>query len=374
MYFFEKTHDRLKHVIDAGNARVVSASARELRVWELKPPASSLIKAMPCESFHVQLSPEGTRAALDCNDGSVWAWSRDTGAVTQIHKHVGFSFGVQWVQGMICSGGWGDGHVLCSAPDGTHTRTLDSGTTRINWLTTTPDHETLIFASADSKIWRFDGNLQELSAHNGVPHRMAVSSDGRLLGSCSLDGSAALFDLVNRRLVSYVIGQPGATCSVTWVGDELWTSGDDGTLKQWGVRDGRLTLRQNVHAAPGFGLMKMAHGGWAASISEGGLLISLDGLSVALRLDLGRNIDALDLSPDLRYVAAAVNGEIVVVDMQRNAIATSEIDSTMTQQVSFLDPTTLAFSEPAAFKTLRVDRLDYVPFQVASEPQNKATF
>jgi len=361
-------------VIDAANARVVSASVRELRVWDLKPPASSLIKAMPCASFHVQLSPEGTRAALDCNDGSVWAWSRDTGAVTQIHKHVGFSYGVQWFQGMICSGGWGDGHVLCSTPDGTHTRTLDSGTTYIHWLTTTPDHETLLFAADDSKIWRYDGKLQELAAHNGVAHRMAVSTDGRLLGSCSLDGSAAVFDLVNRRLVSYVIGQAGATCSVTWVGDELWTSGDGGTLKQWGVQDGRLTLRHNVHAASAFLLMKVAHGGWAASIGEDVLLISLDGVSIALRLDLGRNIDALDVSPDLRYVAAAVNGEIVVVDMVRNAIATSEIGGPKTQQVSFLDPTTLAFSEPTAFKVLRVDHLDYVSFQPVSEPQNEATF
>jgi WD40 repeat protein len=361
-------------VIDATNAQVVSASSRELRVWDLKPPASSLVSSMPCASFHVEPSPEKTRAALDCNDGSVWVWSRDTGTITRVHKHVGFSFAVQWVKGMICSGGWGDGHVLCSTPDGTYTETLDSGTNRITWLTATPDHESLIFASADSKIWRFRNGLEELYSHEGVPRRMAVSSDGRLLASCSLDGSFSVFDLVSRRLVAHHLGGVGARCSVTWVDDELWTPGDDATLKRWGLRDGKLILRHNVQASATLRLLRVAHGGWAADAGEGVLLVSRDGSSVALRLDLGRNIDTLDVSPDLRYVAAGVHGEIVVVDMQRNAIATSPIDSPLAQQVTFLDPTLLAFSELTALKTLRVDHLDYVPFRAAPEPRNDATF
>jgi len=225
-------------VIDAANARVVSAGGHELRVWETKPPATTLVKTMPCRIFHVQLSPEGARAALDCSNGSVWAWSRETGAITQIHQHVGtgYAFGVQWVRGMICSGGWGDDRVLCSTPDGRYTRTLDPGAGRITWLTATPDHGALIFASADGKIWRFDSSLEELYSHNEVPYRMALSSDGRLLASCALDGSFDVFDLVNRRLVSRLIGRAGAAYIPTWVDDELWMAADDGTLKS----DGRF--------------------------------------------------------------------------------------------------------------------------------------
>jgi eukaryotic-like serine/threonine-protein kinase len=364
-------------VIDAANARVVSASGHELRVWDTKPPTSTLIKSMPCIVYHVQLSPEGTRAALACSDGRVWAWSRDTEAITQVHKHVGtgYAFGVQWVRGMICSGGWGDGRVLCSTPDGRPTRALDSGASRITWLTATPDHEALIFASDDGRVWHFGSHLQELYAHDGVPYRLAISSDGRLLASYALDGSFDVFDLVDRRPVAHVIiGHAGAAYNVAWVDDELWTSGEDGTLKRWTIRDGSLTLRHTVQVSAAFRLMTVAHGGWAATVGEGALLVSLDGSSVALRLDVGRDIDALGVSPDLRYVAAGVSGEIVVIDMQRNAIATLTIDSTRIQQVSFLDPTLLAFSEPAALKTLRVDQLDYVPFQAAPEPQNATTF
>ena len=51
-------------------------------------------------------------------------------------------------------------------------------------------------------------------------------------------------------------------------------------------------------------------------------MVGRDGGGIALRLEMGRPIDTIDLSPDQRYVAAGVNGEIVVIDMQRDAIAT----------------------------------------------------
>jgi WD40 repeat protein len=361
-------------VLDAARAQVISASDHELRVWQLKPPASSLVKSMPCAGFHIEPAPDGVHVAVDCTEGSVWTWSRDTGVITRIHKHAGFAFGAQWVKGMICSGGRGDGRVLCSTPDGTYTRVLDSGTARVNWLTATPDHEALIFAAADGKIWRFDGALRQLYAHAGSPTRMAISPDGRLLASCAVDGSVAVYDLVNRRIVSHLIGHVGAAYCVTWLDDELWTSGNDGTLKRWGLRDGSLTVRHSAQMSGAFRWISVAHGGWAANLGDGVLLVSLDGVSLALRLDIGGAIDTLDVSPDLRYVAAGASGELVVVDMQRNAIATTAIASRTAQQVSFVDATSLTFGVPTALYALQVDHLDYVPFQAAPEPRNGASF
>jgi WD40 repeat protein len=267
---------------------------------------------------------------------------------------------------MVCSGGATDGRVLCSQPDGSNTRTLESWSDRITGLTTTPDRRSLIFASADGKIWRFDDKLETLYSHHGVPTRLAVSPDGRMLAWSSVDGSFDVFDLVNRRLVAHLVGHAVATSSVTWFGDELWTSGDDGTLKRWRLRDGTLRLQHSTQVSGPFRGTKVASGGWAASAGEGILLVSLDAASIALRLDLGKNIEALDVSPDLRYVAAAVNGEIVVVDMQRNAIATLMIAAPLRQQVSFLDSTSIAFNEASELKTIRVDHLDYVAFQIES--------
>jgi hypothetical protein len=158
------------------------------------------------------------------------------------------------------------------------------------------------------------------------------------------------------------------------VGDELWVSGDDGTLKRWQVHDGNLTLEHSMQASTSFHLVRVANGGWAASTGEGVLLVSVDGFAIALRLDVGRNIDALDVSWDLRYIVAGITGEIVVVDMQRRAIATAAISSPLVQQIGFLDARSLAFSEATALKTLQVEHLDYIPFQALPEPRNRTTF
>jgi WD40 repeat protein len=203
---------------------------------------------------------------------------------------------------------------------------------------------------------------------------MAISPEGRLLAWCSLDGSFGVFDLQDRRLVSHVSGHVSATCSVTWVEDELWVSGDDGTLKRWQVHDGNLTLEHSMQASTSFHLVRVVHGGWAASTGEGVLLVSADGSTIALRLDVGRNIDALEVSSDLRHIAAGITGEIVVVDMHRRAIATAAISSPLVQQIGFLDARSLAFSEATALKTLQVEHLDYIPFQALPEPRHRTTF
>jgi WD40 repeat protein len=359
-------------VIDAAHARVVSGGKRELRVWDLKQPPTTLIKTMPCTITDLDPSPDGRLAALGCNDGSVWTWTRDTGTVTRIQRHVGMSYGVQWLKGMICSGGWLDGRVLCSAPDGSNLQTIDPGESRISWLTASLNHDYLVFASADGKIWRWDGKLQELYSHNAVPERMAISPDGRVLASCALDGSFAVFDLVNNRLVTHLTGHVGAAYNVAWLRDELWTTGDDGALKRWGFRNGAVTLRQRLQAPAAVHRLRVAQGGWAAVAGEGTVLASRDGDSVALQLDIGKPIEALDVSPDLRYVAAGMLGEIVVIDLQRSAIAALTVGFPEAKQLSFLDPTTLEFSDTATLKTLQVDRLDYVPFQTASESAGSA--
>jgi len=354
-------------VIDAANARVVTSGRRDVRVWELKQPASVLVKAMPCEISHIQPSPDNRHAALDCKDGQVRVWTRgETGSVTPVHGHAGIAFGVQWVKGMICSGGFLDGHVVCSNPDSTDLRTLDSGTNRINWLIASPDHDFMVFASADGRVWFYDDRLQELYMHTSV-YRLALSPDGRMLGSCGLDGSLAVYDLANRKLVSHVHDHVGPANNIAWVDDQLWTFGDDGALKRWGVRNGSVTLQHTLDVGGRMQNVKAVRGRWAANAGDSVLAIGRDGDSVALRLDLGRSIDALDVSPDQRYVAAGINGEIVVVDLQRNAIATMTVGSPRPKYLSFLDAATLAFSETAALKTVEVDHLDYVPFQTTSE-------
>ena len=355
-------------VVDAVNSRVLAAGKRELRVWELRQPAGALVKPMPCAIAHIQASPDARFAALDCKDGSVRLWSRDAGTVTQVHSHVGQAYGVQWLNGAICSAGFSDGHVVCSRPDGSEPHVIDSGTSRITWLVSGPAHDFLVYASSDGKVWRYDGGKPvELYTHGSV-FRLAVSSDGTTLGSCGLDGTIAVYDLAAHRLIAHQLDHVGPAYNISWVDDELWTSGDDGSVKRWVVRNGSLALRHTLKTSGSMHLMKAGHGGWAANSGESTLVVGRDGGAVALRLEMGRPIDTIDVSPDRRYVAAGVNGEIVVIDMQRDAIATMTVGTPRPQTVSFVDGTSLAFSEVGALKTVAVDHLDYVGFQATTEP------
>ncbi|HEX7941191.1 MAG TPA: hypothetical protein VF488_05275, partial [Gemmatimonadaceae bacterium] len=291
------------------------------------------------EISNVQPSPDGRQVALDCKDGHVRVWMRDTASVAPVHAHIGAAVGVQWVKGRICSGGFADGHVVCSNPDGTDLRTLDSGTNRITRMTASPDHNFLVFAPSDGRVWRYDDRLEELYVHNSVS-RLAISPDGRLLGSCSLDGSLAVYDLANHKLLAHVHDHVGRAANIAWVDDDLWTFGDDGTVKRWAVRNGSLTLRHTIEVNGRMHTVRAVRGLWVANTGDSVLVIGRDDESIALRLDLGRALDALDVSPDQRYVAAGVDGEIVVIDLQRNAVATMTVGSPRPKHLSFLDTAT----------------------------------
>jgi serine/threonine protein kinase/WD40 repeat protein len=361
---------KVSHIlVDAANSRITAAGIHDLRVWELKRPVGSLVKDMPCNISQLQPAPDATQVALDCNDGTVRLWSRETGTVTKVHDHVGQAFGVQWVNGAICSGGFIDGHVVCSKPDGSALRTIASGTNRITWLLASPAHDFLVFASSDGKVWRDDGGAspQDLYTQASV-YRLAISNDGHLLGSCGLDGSLVVYDLANHRLIGRQHDHNGSAYNIAWVDDELWTSGDDRSIKRWVVRDGTLTLRHTLQAPGSMHLMRALHGAWAGNGGESTLVMGRDGGSIGLHLDMGRPIVAIDISPDQRYVAAGVNGEIVIIDLQRDAIATMTVGTPRPQKLSFLDSTSLAFFEVGALKSVAVDHLDYVPFQATTEP------
>jgi len=353
--------------VDAMNSRVIAAGSRELRIWNLKQPQIFLITTMPCVNQLIEVSPTGKLAAADCNDGSVRVWSRDTRVVRQIHSHVGISFGIQWLNGQICSGGRQDGHILCSNEDGSDFKVIDSGASQITWLTSNPDHTSLIFSSEDGRIWSYDKELHGLYTHSGVS-RLAISNDGRYLASCALDGSLAVYDLVNRRLLSHVSNHRGPASDVVWRERDVWTAGDDGAIKQWVMKDGTLGFGHSLHAPGAVRQLKPVSHGWVVIAGESIVGIRSDD-TISFRLDVGKTVSAVDASPDRRYVAAVSGGEIIVIDVPRRAIATIIVGVPEPRQLRFLDATSLAFSSVFAIKVANVGHLDFVPFEPISSPE-----
>jgi WD40 repeat protein len=279
----------------------------------------------------------------------------------QAHDHPVNSIGVEWVGRKVCSGGHNDDRVLCSSPDGTQVESIGAGTSRIVWISANPGLSGLVFASADGKVWNFDGALHELYIHDGV-YRTAISPDGRMVGSGSFDGSLAVYDLAAHRLVAQVPARSGSIKTVAWVDGELWTSGNDDVLRRWQTDAHGVVLRHTLQVGPGFDLLQAAHGRWAASVEERVLVVGL-GDAIELRLDLGRKIISIDLSPDLRYVAAGIDGEIVVIDLSKHALATLTASAPVPNFLRFVTSTELAFSEDFALKRLDVSKLAYTAFE-----------
>src|SRR6185503_10324529 len=307
----------------------------------------------------LQASPDGTRVALDCNVGNAWLWTRSSGTVISLHKHSKAGRGVAWLGDEVCSTGW-DGRVMCSTIDGKTTRAYETGVGKLVPLIASPDHSFVVFASPDGRIWRLDSELHELYSQEAVPSGVAISPGGELVASSGLDGSLVVFDVASGRVVSRIIGHRGTVSGLGWQGDRLWSAGLDGTLRWWVLRDTGLVPREVVHEAARIRLATVFATGWAADVGEGVLRIQRDG-TAPLRFELENHIDSIAVSPDERYVAASLRGEIVVVDPSRNRIATVNVEAE-NGRVTFIDATTLALNAAGALEVVHVDELDYVPY------------
>ena len=241
------------------------------------------------------------------------------------------------------------------------------------WLSATPDRHTLIAASLDGTVWRLDGTARALYSHRERPAQTAISENGRLLASCARNGSIAVFDLVSSRLVSTRFAHSAGDCGIGWDADELWSSGADGAFRTWQVRGDRLVPNHLMQAPASLHMTKVIQHTWAAAEGTNAFAIgTVDGSTLG-RLDLGGVITALEISADRRYIAASVKDEIVVVDLERHAIATALFGAPV-RQLAFFDRDELAFAQPDALRTLRLTQLNYVPFEWSPEPPNRASF
>jgi WD40 repeat protein len=348
-------------VIDERERQLISASSYELRIWDLKASSITRLISMPCTSFNLRVSPNKLRIAVDCDDGSVWVWSRESKTVTLAHKHNGIAFGIQWVGDRICSGGW-DGHVLCSSPDGSEDQAFDLHAGRIMWLAASKDPDFLIVTSIDGRVWKIDSAVHELYSHDAVPYRAVIAPDGTRVASCGLDGSLIVYDLVDNRIMHHQRAHRGAIHNISWHGDAIWTSGVDGFLRRWQFHRGALEPQDVVHEVGPFRLTKVFAGGWAANAGEGILALDTGAMTNPLRLNINKRIRSLDVSPDARYFAAATSEEIVIVSPKDRKLAILNRDADSINYASFIENNRLIISTITTFNEIQLDELEYIDY------------
>jgi WD40 repeat protein len=347
--------------VDPGHARLISIAGVELRVWSLTPSVLREVSQLPCTVYTLALSPDQTRAAFDGADGALRVWSLATGTVREVHRHSTPAYGVAWWGDHACSGGF-DGQVLCTSPEAT-TQTVLAGGAQIEWLASSPDHRTLVAAAADGKVMEFDGSPpRTLYSHASPPYRMAFSPDGRWLASGADDGSVVLYDVARRRVDATVNAHTARVTSTLWRGDELWTAGGEGIMARWGYHDHRLAPAERVQEPGPFRFLHLLKDGWCGNVDSRILLVHLTASSRVLRFDLGRHIEQIDVSPDERYIAATVAGEVVVVDLLRDAVSSLSIASDGIGYVGFAGPELLAVTTPSGLFSVQPSTLAYIGF------------
>jgi WD40 repeat protein len=219
-----------------------------------------------------------------------------------------------------------------------------------------------VLASVDGRIWKLDDRLHELYAHDAVPYRIEISPDGRLVASCGRDGSLVVFDLVRNRVVARARAHGAPASNVGWSGDLIWTAGVDGAVRWWQLDGDTLQLRSEAQLTVPIQRTRVSGDLWAAGADAGDLVLGHTGAPPLVRLELGKRIDSIDISPDARYVAASIAGEITIVDARDRKLATLSIDSSPTGLIGFVDPRALAVNTATALELVHVDQLDFIPF------------
>ena len=346
--------------VDPGHARLISIAGPELRVWALTPSLLREIPHVPCSLYTLALSPDRTRAAFDGTDGALRIWSIATGTIRELHRHRSLAYGVAWWGDHACSGSF-DGQVLCTSPDGTTQKVLSSEA-QVQWLASSPDHRKLVVATADGKIMAFDGTLTTLYSHDSPPYRMAFSPDGKWLASGAEDGSVVVYDVARARIDVNVNAHTARVTSILWRGDELWTSSADGTMARWRHHDHTLAPVARIREAGAFRFLHLLKNGWCGNIDSRILLISLAVPSRVLRFDLGRHVEQIDVSPDERYIAVTVAGEVVIVDLLRDSLSSLSIPSDGIGYVGFAGPELLAISTANGLFSVQPSTLAYISF------------
>src|SRR5678815_5369980 len=127
-------------------------------------------------------------------------------------------------------------------------------------------------------------------------------------------------------------------------------------------RDHALVPVDLVHEPGAFRFLHLLKNGWCGNIDSRFLLVSRAASSRVLRFDLGRHVEQLDVSPDDRYIAATVAGEVVVVDLLREAISSLSIASDGIPYVGFAGPELLAISTPNGLFSVQPSTLAYIGF------------
>lgn len=241
--------DRVESVaFNPDNTHLISASADQtIQVWDLK--SDTVVRRLSGHTdavFDASIAPDGKTIASAGNDHSVRLWDFDSGK--QIHEFSGHSNGVFSVAfspggSLLASGGVDRSARIWSVESKKELQALDDHQGGVRDVLFLSD-ERLATASTDGTVRIFDCSngqlLSKLSGHVGGVRCLALSLDGKLLGSGGDDRTVRIWDLASGEVIRELTGQGGVVNSVSFCADgtTLATGGQDRIVRLWDLRTG----------------------------------------------------------------------------------------------------------------------------------------
>jgi WD40 repeat protein len=250
-----------RHLLSASGDIFAPIDDFSLRLWDVQSGAEiRRFLGHTDRIWDLCLCPDCCFALSASHDGTLRRWNLQTGdseVLANVYPQAALAVAISPDgQRLILGLGMGKsnnpeyGLRILDSATGQEVHRLIGHTEAINDIAISPDGRLAISASLDRtlQLWEIatGSHLATLSTVSDVPLRLAFSPDGRFVCEGATQGKALLWDIEKRCLIRQFSGHLGNVVEVKLSGDgrRLYSACDEGSVHEWRIDPDLSTLQQ----------------------------------------------------------------------------------------------------------------------------------